>query len=192
MIATVATAASRLYVFKSELGWMALEEGSRGVSQFTFAHRSPAAALAAIGINPSEDLALRSAGPLVQRLQAFARGRYDDFLDVPLCLGKQTEFQQRVTAACRSILPGRTASYGELAAAVGAPRAARAVGSVMAANRIPLLVPCHRVLRAGGQLGGYSMGRGLALKQQLIELERSMAPASRARRFGAKAVAITG
>jgi O-6-methylguanine DNA methyltransferase len=97
--------------------------------------------------------------------------------------------RQRVTAACRSILPGQIGSYGRLAAAVGAPGAARAVGSVMAANRIPLIVPCHRVLRSGGQLGGYSMGRGLPLKRQLLDLERGMRPTEKSAPVGVKPVA---
>ncbi|HWC91095.1 MAG TPA: methylated-DNA--[protein]-cysteine S-methyltransferase [Pirellulales bacterium] len=176
-------------VFDSELGWMALVENRRGVLGLKFGQPSPLVALAAMGFEPAMLGDVRTTGPLVRRLQAFARGRYDDFLDVPLELGRQTPFQRRVVAACRKIQPGRWRSYGELAAAAGAPRAARAVGSVMAANRIALLVPCHRVLRAGGRLGGYSLGSGLPLKQQLLDLERSMRPAKKPSRIGAKPVA---
>ncbi|HEY5315959.1 MAG TPA: methylated-DNA--[protein]-cysteine S-methyltransferase [Pirellulales bacterium] len=176
-------------VFASELGWMALIESPCGVQGVKFGQPSPIAALAEMVFEPAMLGEVQTTGPLVRRLQAFARGRYDDFRDVPLDLGRQTAFQQRVVAACRSILPGQTRSYGELAAAAGAPRAARAVGSVMAANRLALLVPCHRVLRAGGQLGGYSLGSGLPLKRQLLDLERGMRPAKKRSRMGAKPVA---
>ena len=64
-----------------------------------------------------------------------------------------------------------TRSYGEVAAAAGSPGAARAVGQVMAANRTPLIVPCHRVLAAGGKIGGFSAPQGLALKRRLLALE---------------------
>jgi len=67
-----------------------------------------------------------------------------------------TPFARRVTAACRRIPWGEVRTYGQLAAVCGSPDAARAVGRVMAANRYPLIVPCHRVLAAGGRLGGYS------------------------------------
>jgi methylated-DNA-[protein]-cysteine S-methyltransferase len=67
---------------------------------------------------------------------------------------------------------GQTSTYGELALRVGHPRAARAVGTVMATNRFPILIPCHRVLASGGKLGGYSSHAGTNLKQILLDMER--------------------
>lgn len=64
---------------------------------------------------------------------------------------------------------GQTRTYGEIAAAAGSPRAFRAAGSALGANPIPIVVPCHRVLRSGGALGGY--GGGLDVKRELLELE---------------------
>ncbi|MFO0919488.1 MAG: MGMT family protein, partial [Planctomycetaceae bacterium] len=64
-------------------------------------------------------------------------------------------------------------SYGEVAANVGCPGAARAVGTVMAGNRLPLIIPCHRVIAAGGKLGGYSSPRGPGLKRWLLDLEQA-------------------
>lgn len=176
MTAKTLVSGVRISVFPSELGWMAVVETQRGVSCLTLAHESPAAALAAAGVTGLNAVGaaadeIDSTGPLVKRLQAFAKGRFDDFRDVPLDLGRQTDFQRRVIMACRAIGPGQTCSYGELAEKAGASRAARAVGSVMAANRIALLVPCHRVLGAGGKLGGYSMRPGLPLKRALLDLE---------------------
>lgn len=82
-----------------------------------------------------------------------------------------TAFQRAVLKACRRIGYGRTRSYGELAAASGSPRAARAVGSVMANNRLPLIIPCHRVVAGGGRLGGFSSAQGVDQKAALLELE---------------------
>jgi methylated-DNA-[protein]-cysteine S-methyltransferase len=80
-----------------------------------------------------------------------------------------TEFTRRVWEACRRIPYGRTVSYGELAAQAGSPRGARAVGQALGRNRIPLLIPCHRVLAGQGALGGF--GGGLEMKKRLLDLE---------------------
>lgn len=83
-----------------------------------------------------------------------------------------TEFTKAVREEMAQISPGDVLTYGELAEAAGRPRAARAVGSVCRTNPIQLFIPCHRVVAAGGSLGGYMGGaRGLVLKQQLLERE---------------------
>jgi AraC family transcriptional regulator of adaptative response/methylated-DNA-[protein]-cysteine methyltransferase len=84
-----------------------------------------------------------------------------------------TAFQQRVWEALRRIPPGQTRSYGELAAALGKPKAARAVGRASGANRVAVLIPCHRVIAADGTLGGYAYG--LAIKAELLRRERAYA-----------------
>ncbi|MDZ4658862.1 MAG: methylated-DNA--[protein]-cysteine S-methyltransferase [Bythopirellula sp.] len=109
---------------------------------------------------------------LIESLTRFADGEAVEFDDVVVSLDGMTEFQTQVIAACRAIPWGETVSYGELAAQVGHPGAARAVGTVMSKNRVPLVVPCHRVLASGGNLGGYSAPQGLAMKRKLLELER--------------------
>jgi methylated-DNA-[protein]-cysteine S-methyltransferase len=107
----------------------------------------------------------------IELLQRFALGELVDFTDVPLSLDHLTPFGRRVITACRRIAWGQTRSYGELADECGSPGAARAVGSVMAKNRYPLIAPCHRVLGAGGGLGGYSAPDGLNMKRRLLEME---------------------
>jgi methylated-DNA-[protein]-cysteine S-methyltransferase len=109
---------------------------------------------------------------LADDLKRFADGEPVDFSHVVLDLNHLTPFARKVIAACRRIGWGRTQSYGELAAQCGAPGAARAVGTVMAKNRFPLVVPCHRVLAAGGAIGGYSAPDGLAMKRRLLAAER--------------------
>src|SRR5258706_1270651 len=81
-----------------------------------------------------------------------------------------TEFQRRVWDELRRIPAGETRTYTQIAQAVGAPRAVRAVGSACGANPVALLVPCHRAVRSDGGLGGYAWG--LARKKRLLELER--------------------
>ncbi len=108
---------------------------------------------------------------LVRRFQAYADGHPDSFSDVPINLEGYSPFQQRVLLECRRIAYGCTISYAQLAARAGAPRAARAVGNVMAQNRLPILIPCHRVIASNGSLGGYSGPHGLRTKRRLLELE---------------------
>jgi AraC family transcriptional regulator of adaptative response/methylated-DNA-[protein]-cysteine methyltransferase len=86
-----------------------------------------------------------------------------------------TAFRRRVWEALRRIPAGETRSYGEVAATIGAPKAARAVGAACAANPVPVVVPCHRVIAADGSLHGYASG--LARKRQLLDAERSTANA---------------
>ncbi len=87
----------------------------------------------------------------------------------PLDLSQGTAFQQGVWLALQNIASGQTRSYGEIAAELGKPGAARAVGAACGANPIPVLIPCHRVLAAGGKLGGFS--GGLEWKRLLLERE---------------------
>jgi methylated-DNA-[protein]-cysteine S-methyltransferase len=82
-----------------------------------------------------------------------------------------TPFQQRVVETVQGIPFGQTMSYAEVAERAGSPRAARAVGNVMAQNRTPMVVPCHRVLASGGRLGGFSAPGGTEFKRRLLALE---------------------
>lgn len=80
-------------------------------------------------------------------------------------------FRRRVYAATREVGPGATASYGEVARAIGEPRAAREVGVALAQNPFPIIVPCHRVLSASGALHGFSAPGGIATKRRMLEIE---------------------
>ncbi len=84
---------------------------------------------------------------------------------------KGTPFQEKVWQTLSRVPYGSVVSYSELAFQAGYPKAARAVGTAMASNRLPILVPCHRVVSANGQLGGY--GGGVDLKKKLLELEKN-------------------
>lgn len=131
-----------------------------------YAEKTTAADDAEVG---EDDMAL--AEEVLERLQQFAAGELVDLTKIPVSLSHLTPFQRQVVKACRAIKRGRSLSYGEVAAAAGSPGAARAVGQVMRTNRTPLIVPCHRVVAAGGKLGGFSAPQGLAMKRRLLELE---------------------
>jgi methylated-DNA-[protein]-cysteine S-methyltransferase len=99
-------------------------------------------------------------------------GEKTDFSDFLLDLDAQSEFFKQVYAAARRVSWGQTTTYGALAKALAAgPEGARDIGQAMANNPIPLIVPCHRVLAAGGKLGGFSAPGGAAAKIRMLELE---------------------
>ncbi len=108
--------------------------------------------------------------PALEELARYFAGRLTTFTS-PLDL-RGTNFQRKVWAALLRIPFGRTASYREVAAAIGKPQAARAVGSANHANPVPVIVPCHRVIGANGDLVGY--GGGLDVKRYLLGLEGAM------------------
>lgn len=118
--------------------------------------------------------AVIDAGPfevLIERCRRFFNGRAVRFDDIPCRLPSQTAFAGRVLRACRDIPYGRTVSYGHLGQRIGRPDAARAVATALGRNRIPLLVPCHRIVYADGTPGGFSAPGGTDLKRRLLALE---------------------
>jgi methylated-DNA-[protein]-cysteine S-methyltransferase len=116
------------------------------------------------GVEPASD-----SHPLTERFARFFAGERDDFLDVELELEDVTPFQEAVVNALRQIPYGETASYAEVAALAGSPRAQRAVGNICAHNRFGLVVPCHRVTAADG-IGSYG-SLGVEYKRRLLALE---------------------
>jgi methylated-DNA-[protein]-cysteine S-methyltransferase len=104
-------------------------------------------------------------------LSRLLRGEASDLAAIPLDMESSPPFHRRVFEAARAILYGATATYGELAKLAGAPGAARAVGQALARNPFPIIVPCHRVLAAGGKTGGFSASGGVCLKLRLLAIE---------------------
>lgn len=102
---------------------------------------------------------------------ALLRGDLRGFANAMLDMRDVPEFDRAVYTAARSIAPGQTITYGELAARVGDPDAARAVGQSLGRNPFPIVVPCHRVLAAGGKTGGFSASGGAATKLKLLAIE---------------------
>jgi len=103
-----------------------------------------------------------------RELEEYFAGRRHDF-DLPLDLSLAHGFRRKVLARLARIGYGRTATYAAIARAAGSPRAVRAVGSACASNPLPVVVPCHRVLRSDGTIGGYA--GGLDAKRALLALE---------------------
>jgi methylated-DNA-[protein]-cysteine S-methyltransferase len=108
----------------------------------------------------------------VAAVTRYFAGEAMDFAGVAVDLGAQDAFFQQVYDALRRVGWGHTTTYGALAKALGAgPEAARDVGQAMAKNPVPLIIPCHRVLAAGGKIGGFSAPGGAETKRRMLELE---------------------
>ncbi len=154
----------------TELGWVGLALGEHGVRAVSLPapDRSEALArLAALVPQPGEPVPPAEAAALQDRLRRLIAGASGE-LGLPLDpVG--TPFQRAVWEVVASIPRGQTRSYGWIAARLGMPGAARAVGRAVGANPLPLLVPCHRVVAAGGRVGGFA--GGVAMKRALLSSE---------------------
>lgn len=104
-----------------------------------------------------------------RELEEYFTGRRSSF-EVPVDLSVRSDFEQRVLGTLRKEVPfGEVIPYGELARRIGRPKAARAVGNALGKNPVPIVVPCHRVIRSDGSLGGYTSG--LDYKRRLLSIE---------------------
>ena len=107
----------------------------------------------------------------IAALRTFLSGEPTAFDDLTLDMQRHSEFEQEAYQALRKVGWGKTVTYGDLAAAVGKPQGAQAIGMAMGRNSWPLIVPCHRVLGANGWLGGFSAPGGTVTKKALLERE---------------------
>ena len=158
-------------VVETDIGWVAVLGSPQGVKRVTLPCRSEEEAVRQLG--DAGNQATRSdvafAG-LAERLKDYFRGGRPAFPD-PIDFSGATPFQRAVWEATRQIPSGGTASYGDIAARIGRPGAARAVGQALGRNPVAIIIPCHRVLASGGKLGGF--GGGEDMKQHLLDMEAS-------------------
>jgi methylated-DNA-[protein]-cysteine S-methyltransferase len=108
---------------------------------------------------------------IIERLRKHLEGEAQDLRDILVDLTGADDFARRVYEAAREIPPGQTRTYGEIAKALGQPREAQAVGQALGKNPIALIIPCHRVVAAGGKPGGFSAHGGRATKASLLAVE---------------------
>ena len=172
------TSAREYTVFDTAIGHCAVAFTPRGVSAVGLPDRSRAALAARF-----DQFADRAAGPpppeigaAIDALIAHLRGELQDLARIPLDLEPVSVFDGRVYERTRAIPVGQTLEYGALAAELGGIGLARAVGQALGRNPVPLIVPCHRVVRVGGELGGFSAAGGAALKLRLLAIEGARGP----------------
>jgi len=164
----------RTVTFDTALGRCAVSWSDLGITGVSLPRRAgySAPAMEDVGDVPAF---VRDA---VDGMRAVLAGERRDLHPVPLDERGLDPFRRSVYAATRDIEPGTTQTYGQVAKAIGRPDAARDVGTALSQNPFPIVVPCHRVLAAGGKLGGFSARGGVATKLRLLEIEGALAPAT--------------
>ena len=111
----------------------------------------------------------------IDRILALLRGGSVDLSDIPLDLEAAPDFHRKVYEVARTIPPGQTMTYGEIARRLGVPNESREVGQALGRNPVAIIVPCHRVLGADGKMGGFSATGGVATKRRILEIEGASA-----------------
>jgi methylated-DNA-[protein]-cysteine S-methyltransferase len=112
---------------------------------------------------------------VIDRVLKLLAGEPVDLSDVPLDFGASPDFHKRAYEIARTIPPGQTMTYGEIAKRLGEPHESREVGQAMGKNPIAIIMPCHRVLGADGKMGGFSANGGVATKRRILEIEGAAA-----------------
>ena len=159
-------------IFCSRWGWFGLWGGERGLLRMSLpiGDRDKAKRVLLKGIEAAS-YDKRLFPELVAGIRAYFEGDCVDFADILVELDGLSGFSEQVLITCRQVGYGRTVSYGRLAELVHRPGAGQAVGNVLAKNPVPLIIPCHRVIRSDGKIGGFSAPGGISLKQRMLELE---------------------
>ena len=167
--------AARYDILETPVGWMGMLATDQGLCRTTLPQPSPHACAEALDVDQSPvKHSPERFSALKDRLLAYFAGIPVSFEDVPLDLRDAPSFHRAAWERCRSIPFGQTRNYKWIAAQAGRPGAARAAGQSMARNRVPIVVPCHRVIGSDGSLRGYGRGSAmLGLKRWLLDLEAS-------------------
>ena len=158
------------------IGRCGIAWGPRGISAFQLPEPSDAGTRSRMF---RRGAALPQAAPppgvqdVIERIVALLQGENVDLRDVALDLDGVAPFHRRVYEIARQILAGQTRTYGEIATEMGDASASRAVGQALGANPYAVIVPCHRVLAAGGRSGGFSAGGGVSTKLRILLIERA-------------------
>lgn len=159
------------HVFETKLGFGAIAWNDAGVARFNLPGPKETAKNRLGGATPTEPPPHIAA--IVDQAQRYFAGERIDFDAIVLDLSHVDPFRRSIYEALRKVGFGETVTYGELAKRVGAsdPQAAQDVGVAMARNPVPLIIPCHRVLAAGGKLGGFSAPGRTETKRKMLALE---------------------
>jgi methylated-DNA-[protein]-cysteine S-methyltransferase len=168
-------------LFDTDIGPCGIAWGERGVIAVQLPEADAARTRARL-VRRCPDARETSPPPEVQAaiedIVALLRGEARDLSGVALDMERVEEFDRRVYEIARNIPAGETLSYGEIAARLGGRELARDVGQALGRNPFPIVVPCHRVLAAGGKAGGFSANGGVTTKLRLLTIERARTSAT--------------
>ena len=168
------------FVFDTALGFFAIAWSGEGLTRLILPEPDADAAGARLpaGHPPAlaEEALPAEIAALAAAIRRYAEGETVDFAFAPVDLSQADDFCRDIYAAARRLAQGEAVTYGELAARAGHPGAARETGVALARNPVPLVVPCHRIVAAGGRLGGFSAPGGATTKMRLLAHERARMP----------------
>jgi methylated-DNA-[protein]-cysteine S-methyltransferase len=163
-------------IFETCWGYFGLAADGKGILRTQLPCSSATTAekhiLSGLGEARYDEALLR---PVREQIIGYFNADSVDFSDAAVNLNGVRVFTQQILNACRRVAYGRTATYGQLAKMVESAKAARAVGGAMSRNPVPLIIPCHRILRTDGGLGGFSGMGGVKMKHRMLEMEASQA-----------------
>jgi len=167
-------AAPSFTVFKTAIGWCGMVMKGRNVQRLWIGYSRrhqikrhiKEAFRDAMEVYPS-----RGMRAIIKRIERYCSGANVALGSVPVDWSSLTAFQQKVLRAASQIPYGSVDTYGGLARKIDSPKSARAVGNALAQNPFPLLIPCHRVIKGDGRIGGFSAGDGISIKNKLLSIE---------------------
>ena len=163
----------RFLSFRTPYGWCGIVSGGNGIKRIILGDKSSSVVKNSIkSLYPSVK---HEEDDLLRRVKDLLLKYFDGELvcmDLPLEFPSATSFQRKVWEGVRSIPYGHIKTYGWLGKKLSRPGSSRAVGNALAKNPLPLIIPCHRVVRSDGKMGGFSLPGGTLLKKKLIDLEK--------------------
>jgi len=159
------------HLFETKLGLCGIAWSEEGITRFRLPDPDRDAADKALGAKATPQQPPSHIAAAIGEAERYFGGARIDFTKIALDLAGADPFRRSIYAALRAISWGETVTYGELARRAGAPGAAQDVGVAMARNPVPLIIPCHRVLAAGGKLGGFSAPGRTQAKERMLALE---------------------
>jgi methylated-DNA-[protein]-cysteine S-methyltransferase len=165
-------------LFDSPIGTCGIAWNAKGIAGFQLPSATAQATRSRLQQRWTE--AVESAPPsgvqrAIDHVLALLKGEAIDLSDIPVDLADAPDFHRKVYEIARTIPPGRTMTYGEIAKRLGVPQESREVGQALGRNPIAIIVPCHRVLGADGKMGGFSASGGVATKRRILEIEGAAA-----------------
>lgn len=161
-------------IFKTRWGWFGLLGDNDGLRRTCLPLADKDAVLFHLLANSEEaPTQIKTFGDCQEQVKAYFDGQRVDFSGVAVEVSGFGAFEQAVLRTLRGIRYGQTTDYTDLAARSGRPRAIRAAANAVAKNPLPLIIPCHRILRKDGSLGGFSAPGGIDTKKRLLDLENA-------------------
>jgi methylated-DNA-[protein]-cysteine S-methyltransferase len=160
-------------IFKTSIGWCGVVTYKKELRRIYIGYKKYNQLLSKITEKFGKNLKkITATGELIEKINLCCSGKKTSFGKFKLGWYSLTPFQTKVLRAAMKIPYGTVSTYGDLAKKIGHPNSSRAVGNSLSKNPFPLIVPCHRIVRGDGKIGGFSAGGGKELKEKLLRIEQ--------------------